>query len=136
MLVRQRPGSAKGVIFVTLEDETGVANLVLMPPVFERFRKELLGSRLLGADGRVERQGAVIHLKVDRLYDLSDRLSQLTAPPLAQAATSLAAPPPVVTAGPAGDALQRHMARARRSPPADPRPPGSEPPARTQLPMR
>jgi error-prone DNA polymerase len=79
VLVRQRPGSAKGVIFVTLEDETGVANLVILPPVFEVFRKEALAARLLGASGRVERQGTVIHLKVDRLYDLSADLARLTA---------------------------------------------------------
>ncbi|MEQ8967893.1 MAG: error-prone DNA polymerase [Azospirillaceae bacterium] len=78
VLVRQRPGSAKGVIFVTLEDETGVANLVVLPPIFEAFRKQVLGARLLGAAGRVEKQGTVIHLKVDRLYDLSDKLALLT----------------------------------------------------------
>jgi error-prone DNA polymerase len=77
VLVRQRPGSAKGVIFATLEDEAGVANLVIMPPVFEAFRKPLLAARLLGASGRVERRDAVIHLKVYRLYDLSWRLGEL-----------------------------------------------------------
>ena len=87
VLVRQRPGSAKGVIFITLEDETGVTNLVVMPPVFEAFRKEVLGARLLGASGRVERPKGngheVVHLKVDRLYNLSDRLNDLLdeAPP-------------------------------------------------------
>ncbi|NNG02930.1 MAG: hypothetical protein HKM95_02360, partial [Inquilinus sp.] len=83
VLVRQRPGSAKGVIFITLEDESGVANLVVMPPVFEAFRREVLGARLLGASGRVERPrgngSEVIHLKIDRLYNLSDRLADLTA---------------------------------------------------------
>jgi error-prone DNA polymerase len=77
VLVRQRPGSAKGVIFTTIEDETGVANLVVLPPVFETYRKPLLAARLLGASGKVERQGEVIHLKVDRLYDLSWRLGEL-----------------------------------------------------------
>ena len=77
VLVRQRPGSAKGVIFITLEDETGVANLVILPPVFERYRKLVLQARLLGAIGRVEIVSTVIHLKVDRLVDLTDWLGDL-----------------------------------------------------------
>ena len=79
-LVRQRPGSANGVIFITLEDETGVANLVIMPDVFETFRKEILSARLLAATGRVEKegpQGEVIHLRVERLADLTHRLNEL-----------------------------------------------------------
>jgi len=81
VLVRQRPGSAAGVIFVTLEDETGVANLVVMPPVFERYRKEILSARLLAATGRVEREETVVHLKVERLTDLTHRLSELLPTP-------------------------------------------------------
>ena len=83
VLVRQRPGSANGVIFITLEDETGVTNLVVMPPVFEAFRREVLGARLLGAIGRIERPTGngheVVHLRVERLYNLSDRLGDLIA---------------------------------------------------------
>ena len=78
VLVRQRPGTAKGIIFITLEDESGIANLVIMPNIFEAFRREVLGARLLGAAGRVERAGDVIHLKVDRLYNLSSQLLRLT----------------------------------------------------------
>ncbi|PWC36785.1 DNA polymerase [Azospirillum sp. TSO22-1] len=81
VLVRQRPGSAQGIIFVTLEDETGVANLVVMPDTFERFRKEVMTSRLLAATGRVEREESVVHVKVDRLTDLTHRLAELTAAP-------------------------------------------------------
>jgi len=81
VLVRQRPGSAAGVIFVTLEDETGVANLVVMPKVFERFRKEVMTSRLLAATGRIEREESVIHVKVEHLTDLTHRLAELTAAP-------------------------------------------------------
>ena len=77
VLVRQRPGSAKGVIFITLEDETGVANLVIMPPVFQTHRKLVLQARLVGAIGRVEIVSTVIHLKVDRLVDLTDWLGDL-----------------------------------------------------------
>ena len=78
VLVRQRPGTAQGIIFITLEDESGIANLVIMPNIFEAFRREVLGARLLGAAGRVERAGDVIHLKVDRLYNLSSQLLRLT----------------------------------------------------------
>ena len=86
-LVRQRPGSAEGVVFITLEDETGIANLVIMPDVFEKFRKTILGARLIAATGRVERNGKpnpeggeVIHLRVERLTDLTHRLRDLTDP--------------------------------------------------------
>ncbi|TWA86465.1 DnaE-like error-prone DNA polymerase [Azospirillum brasilense] len=86
-LVRQRPGSAEGVVFITLEDETGIANLVIMPDVFETFRKTIIGARLIAATGRVERSGKpnpeggeVIHLRVERLSDLTHRLHDLTDP--------------------------------------------------------
>ena len=88
VLVRQRPGSAKGVIFITLEDETGIANLVILPPMFETYRKLVLQARLLGAIGRVEIVSTVIHLKVDRLVDLTDWLGDLREgadPTIAQA---------------------------------------------------
>jgi error-prone DNA polymerase len=81
VLVRQRPGSANGVVFVTLEDETGVANLVVLPPQFERFRKVLLGARLMLCRGRVERVDQVVHVRADHLADVSGRLRDLTAEP-------------------------------------------------------
>jgi error-prone DNA polymerase len=62
VLVRQRPGSASGVVFMTLEDETGVANLVVWPPVFERFRRIVMTARLVECSGRLQREGAVIHV--------------------------------------------------------------------------
>ena len=77
VLVRQRPGTASGVIFVTLEDETGIANLVVWPGVFEQFRRTVLTAGVLCAEGRVQREGDVIHLVVERLTDLSDRLRAL-----------------------------------------------------------
>jgi len=79
VLVRQRPGSAKGVIFATLEDESGIANAVIWPQVFERFRRVVLGASLLGVAGRVQKEGLVIHLVAERLVDLSDRLHDLAA---------------------------------------------------------
>jgi len=79
VLVRQRPGSAKGVIFVTLEDETGVANVIVWPPVFEKYRRPLLQASLLSVRGRLQKEGLVIHLVADRLEDRSDRLATLEA---------------------------------------------------------
>jgi error-prone DNA polymerase len=78
VLVRQRPGTARGVIFATLEDETGIANVIIWPKTFERFRRVVLSSRLLGVAGRVQRQGIVIHVVAGRLDDLSARLDALS----------------------------------------------------------
>jgi error-prone DNA polymerase len=85
VLVRQQPGSAKGVIFMTLEDETGLANLVVWQHVFARFRRVVLGGRLVEARGRLQREGdppnAVIHLAADALGDRSEHLAELTRSP-------------------------------------------------------
>ncbi len=78
VLVRQRPGSAKGVIFATLEDETGVANVIIWPDRFQRYRKTVIGSKLLGVTGRLQREGEVIHLVADQLADWTPALSTLT----------------------------------------------------------
>jgi len=78
VLVRQRPGSAKGVIFATLEDEFGVANIIVWPPVFETYRKIVLGARVLGVSGRVQKQGQVIHIVADHLEDLTHLLGTLS----------------------------------------------------------
>jgi error-prone DNA polymerase len=82
VLIRQQPGTAKGVIFMTLEDETGVANVVLWPDIFARFRREAVGSRVLGVIGKVQRDqsGYVVHVVADRLVDLSKRLEALNQP--------------------------------------------------------
>ncbi|MBS0395567.1 MAG: hypothetical protein JSR54_13140, partial [Proteobacteria bacterium] len=79
VLVRQRPGSASGVTFVTLEDETGVVNLVVWRQVAERWRRPLLESHLLEARGRLQREGEVLHLVVERLVDRSRALGGLLA---------------------------------------------------------
>ncbi|MBS0375078.1 MAG: error-prone DNA polymerase [Proteobacteria bacterium] len=78
VLVRQRPGSASGVTFVTLEDETGVVNLVVWRQVGERWRRPLLEAQLLEASGRIQREGEVLHLVVERLVDHSRLLGSLT----------------------------------------------------------
>ncbi len=80
VLTRQRPGSASGVIFVTLEDETGYVNLVVWSRIADRHRKVLLGARLLGVRGRLQREGDVLHVVVERLEDRSALLGALTAP--------------------------------------------------------
>jgi error-prone DNA polymerase len=80
VLVRQQPGSAKGVIFITLEDETGIANLIVWPAMFERFRRVVLAGALITATGRLQREQTVTHLVVDRLVDHSARLKTLTQP--------------------------------------------------------
>ena len=77
VLVRQRPGTASGVIFATLEDETGIANIIVWPKVFEAHRKALLGSRLLGVEGMLQREDTVTHLIAHRLVDLSHHLATL-----------------------------------------------------------
>ncbi|MDJ0950137.1 MAG: error-prone DNA polymerase [Alphaproteobacteria bacterium] len=77
VLVRQRPGSAKGVIFMTVEDETSIANIIVWPPVFERYRRIVLGGRLLAVTGKLQRESGVIHVVADRLTDLSHRLAEL-----------------------------------------------------------
>ena len=76
---RQRPDTASGVIFVTLEDETGCMNIVVWRSLVERQRRELLGARLLGVDGVIERDGDVVHLIARRLSDHSRLLGQLLA---------------------------------------------------------
>ncbi|HTZ35027.1 MAG TPA: error-prone DNA polymerase [Stellaceae bacterium] len=77
VLIRQRPGSAKGVIFVTIEDETGIANLIVWPPILERFRRIVLGASLLCCRGKLQREEGVIHVVADELWDLTARLGSL-----------------------------------------------------------
>ena len=78
VLVRQRPGSAKGVVFMTLEDETGIANIVVWPKVMERFRKEVMGARLVLVEGYIQSSPEhVTHLVAERLFDRSRDLVHL-----------------------------------------------------------
>jgi error-prone DNA polymerase len=79
VLVRQRPGTANGVIFATLEDETGIVNVIVWPAMFEKYRRTLLASRLLAVHGTMQRQGLVMHVVADRLEDLSGDLDLLTS---------------------------------------------------------
>ncbi|MBZ9982446.1 MULTISPECIES: error-prone DNA polymerase [unclassified Mesorhizobium] len=77
VLVRQRPGSAKGVMFLTMEDETGAANVVVWLKVFETFRRVLLSSSMLAVRGKIQREGEVVHLVAHQLTDLSGELASV-----------------------------------------------------------
>lgn len=78
VLIRQRPGSAKGVCFITLEDETGVANLVVWPKVMEAYRRVIMQSRLIDIRGVLQRDADVTHIVVQHLVDRSDALARLS----------------------------------------------------------
>lgn len=133
-LVRQRPGTASGVIFITIEDESGVANLVVWPAVFERFRRVVLGAQLLVVRGKVQKEGLVIHVVADQLIDRTDLLRRL-------AETDHGVEAPVARADrvrPPSDSGRRrrsastppfeaplaHADHAKNSGPPDPRDPG------------
>jgi error-prone DNA polymerase len=75
VLVRQKPGSAKGVRFITIEDETGVANLVIWPSLYERQRRIILAAGMISVQGRIQREGEVVHLIANQLTDLSVELA-------------------------------------------------------------
>ncbi len=77
VLVRQKPGSAKGVMFITIEDETGPANVVVWPSLFEKRRRVVLGASMMAINGRIQREGDVVHLVAQQLFDLSGDLSGL-----------------------------------------------------------
>jgi error-prone DNA polymerase len=77
VLLRQRPGSANGVVFITIEDETGTANLIVWPQILERFRRAALGATLLRCTGKLQREESVIHIVADRLEDMTPRLNTL-----------------------------------------------------------
>jgi DNA polymerase III alpha subunit len=82
--IRQQPGSAHGVIFMTIEDETAVANIIVWPKTFERFRPIVLGARYVAVTGELQQESGVIHVVAAKLEDLTALLAQLTedAPPI------------------------------------------------------
>ncbi|MGM4987066.1 error-prone DNA polymerase [Tardiphaga sp. 841_E9_N1_2] len=96
VLVRQRPGSANGVVFMTLEDETGIANIVVWPKVMEQFRREVMGSRLILVEGRIQSSPEkVVHLVAERLIDRSDDLKHLGNDALGTPQQALSGPEPI-----------------------------------------
>ena len=104
VITRQRPGTASGVIFLTLEDETGVSNVVVWPKVYERFRRIVMGGRLLRVSGYLQREGIVVHLIAQQIEDFSPRLTDL-GHPLDEAIG--------ITQPQADDAPRRHRQPAR-----------------------
>jgi error-prone DNA polymerase len=107
VLVRQQPGSAKGVCFITLEDETGVINLVIWPDLKEKLRKVVMGARLMEVRGRVEYDDEVIHVIAAHLADASEdlaRLSHQAFEPVLARADEVARPVPAPTRGHPRDA--------------------------------
>ncbi|ARW18334.1 error-prone DNA polymerase [Komagataeibacter europaeus] len=77
VLVRQRPGSAEGVVFMTLEDETAAINVIIWPDIFERFRRMVLSGQMLGVVGRLQKEGEVVHLVTREIVDLSHLLADV-----------------------------------------------------------
>jgi len=77
VLVRQRPGTAKGVIFITLEDETGVCNVVCWKSLYEKYRRAVIAGRLLRVTGKMERQSGVEHIIAEHIEDISPLLDTL-----------------------------------------------------------
>lgn len=77
ILVRQRPGSAKGVLFVTIEDETGVANGILWPNKFEIYRRQVMSASMIAMRGRLQKEGEIIHIICDRITDHDDMLRSI-----------------------------------------------------------
>ncbi|PRY23687.1 OB-fold nucleic acid binding protein [Aliiruegeria haliotis] len=80
VLVRQRPGTAKGVIFLTLEDETGTCNVVVWAKTYERFRRAVISGRLLRVTGRMQREQNVVHVIAEQIEDISPMLDALLDP--------------------------------------------------------
>src|SRR5262249_61801781 len=82
--VRQQPGAANGVIFMTIEDETAIANIIVWPKTFERFRPVIMGARYVAVSGELQQESGVIHVVAAWLDDLTSLLARLTedAPPI------------------------------------------------------
>jgi error-prone DNA polymerase len=77
VLVRQRPGTAKGVVFMTLEDETGIANVIVWKTAFEANRRLVMGASFVIVHGQLQKQGEVVHLVAERFTDLSGKLTEM-----------------------------------------------------------
>ena len=80
VILRQRPGTAKGVIFITLEDETGIVNVIVWRNLFEQFRRAVISGRLLRITGRLERSAGVTHVLAEEIDDISALLDELMQP--------------------------------------------------------
>ncbi|RME15682.1 MAG: hypothetical protein D6801_06900, partial [Alphaproteobacteria bacterium] len=81
VMVRQRPGTANGVIFITLEDETGIANVIVWRKAYERFRRAVVAGRALRVTGRLQRESGVVQIIAETIEDISPLLDTLALPP-------------------------------------------------------
>lgn len=81
VMVRQRPGTANGVIFITLEDETGIANVIVWRQAYERFRRAVVAGRALRVTGRLQRESGVVQIIAETIEDISPLLDTLAQPP-------------------------------------------------------
>ncbi|SDY11739.1 OB-fold nucleic acid binding domain-containing protein [Citreimonas salinaria] len=88
VILRQRPGTAGGTIFITLEDETGVVNVIVWRKMYERFRRAVIAGRMLRVTGRLQREAGVTHLLAEVIEDISPMLDSLLDEPLSQGASS------------------------------------------------
>lgn len=88
VMVRQRPGTANGVIFITLEDETGIANVIVWRQAYERFRRAVVAGRALRVTGRLQRESGVVQIIAETIEDISPLLDRLVQP------SADAGPPP------------------------------------------
>ena len=77
VLIRQRPGTANGVIFITLEDETGICNVIVWRKLYETYRRAVISGRMLRVTGRIQREGAVCHVIAEHVEDISFMLDEL-----------------------------------------------------------
>ncbi|QMU57118.1 MAG: hypothetical protein GKR98_02205 [Boseongicola sp.] len=80
VLVRQRPGTAKGVIFITLEDETGISNVIVWRKLYEKYRRAVIAGRALKVTGRIQRESGVTHIIAEVVEDISPMLDALIKP--------------------------------------------------------
>jgi single-strand DNA-binding protein len=83
VILRQRPGTAKGVIFITLEDETGIVNVIVWSSLYERYRRAVISGRLLRVIGRLQRGSGVTHIIAEQIEDISHMLDNLLNAPIA-----------------------------------------------------
>lgn len=80
VLVRQRPGTAHGVVFITLEDETGISNVIVWQKTFKQFRRAVIAGRLLRVTGKLQRESGVCHIIAEKIEDISFMLDDLLNP--------------------------------------------------------
>ena len=85
VILRQRPGTAKGVIFLTLEDETGIVNVIVWRKLYERFRRAVISGRMLRVTGRLQRAHSVTHVIAEQIEDISEMLDLLLQRPSPEA---------------------------------------------------